>query len=115
MVISSTVDTDHLIYALLQGTKIEQSLLKELMGNIDGYFGEYGLEMKAIADYFGLDLGMLVTLNLSYELRRVCETVCNNGTCQSRQWVLQALASLCRISIITHFTSSSLSPSPQLS
>ena len=42
------------------------------MANIDGYFGELGLEMKAIADYFGIDLGIIVTLNLSYELRKVC-------------------------------------------
>ena len=41
------------------------------MGNIDGYFGDYGLEMKAIADFFGIDLGVVISLNLSYELRRV--------------------------------------------
>ena len=52
-------------------TKIEQSLLAKLLGSMDTYFGEYGLEMKAIADYLGIDLGIVVTLNLSYELRRV--------------------------------------------
>ena len=41
------------------------------MSNVTAYFGEYGIEMKAIADYFGIDLGVIVTLNLSYELRRV--------------------------------------------
>ena len=53
------------------GTKIEQSLLVKLMSNMNHYFGEYGEEMKAIANFFGIDLGLIVTLNLSYELRRV--------------------------------------------
>lgn len=35
------------------------------------YFGEYGVEMKAIADFFEIDVGIIVTLNLGYELRRV--------------------------------------------
>ncbi len=46
-------------------------MLDELLSNIQTYFGEYGLEMKAIAEYFGIDLGIVVTINLSYELRRV--------------------------------------------
>lgn len=41
------------------------------MGNLDGYFGEFGEEMKAIADYMDIDLGIIVSLNLAYELRRV--------------------------------------------
>lgn len=44
----------------------------KLMANLDGYFGELGEEMKAIAEYLGIDLGIIVSLNLSYELRRVC-------------------------------------------
>lgn len=38
---------------------------------MNGYFGEYGAEIKSIADFLGIDLGIVVTLNLSYELRRV--------------------------------------------
>ena len=47
------------------------SALEEFMSDLEGYFGEYGLEMKAIAEYLGIDVGVIVTLNLSYELRRV--------------------------------------------
>lgn len=47
------------------------SALKDLLSDISGYLGEYGLEMKAIADFLGIDVGIIVTLNLSYELRRV--------------------------------------------
>ncbi len=55
----------------MQGTKIQQDALKELMSGVEGYFGELGLEMKAIAEYFNINLGVIVTLNLAYELRRV--------------------------------------------
>ena len=41
------------------------------MGDLKGYFGELGEEMEAIANYLDIDLGVIVTLNLSYELRRV--------------------------------------------
>ena len=41
------------------------------MGDLNGYFGELGEEMEAIANYLDIDLGVVVTLNLSYELRRV--------------------------------------------
>lgn len=54
-----------------QENKIEKSLLKTLLGDLNTYFGEYGVEMKAIAEYLGIDIGIIVTLNLSYELRRV--------------------------------------------
>lgn len=47
------------------------STLKELLSDMDGYFGEYGQEMKGIADFFGIDLGIVVTLNMAYDLRRV--------------------------------------------
>lgn len=59
------------IFLVVQGTKIEQSAMNTFLSDMNGYFGEYGLEMKAIADFFGIDLGIVVTLNLSYELRRV--------------------------------------------
>lgn len=45
--------------------------MNTFLSDMNGYFGEYGLEMKAIADFFGIELGIVVTLNLSYELRRV--------------------------------------------
>lgn len=41
------------------------------MADLDKYMGEYGREIKGIAEYTKLDLGMLVGLNLAYELRRV--------------------------------------------
>jgi len=42
------------------------------MANFDGLMGELGQELRGIAEYWGIDLGLLVGLNLSYELRRVC-------------------------------------------
>ena len=50
------------------------------MGDLDGYFGELGQEMRAIADYLNIDLGIIVTLNFAYELRRVCSDAQNNVT-----------------------------------
>ena len=41
------------------------------MGDLDGYFGELGQEMRAIAECLDVDLGIVVTLNFAYELRRV--------------------------------------------
>ena len=45
--------------------------LAELMSNVKGYFGDYGLEMESIAQFLGIDVGIIITLNLSYDLRRV--------------------------------------------
>ena len=41
------------------------------MRDVDGYLGELGQEMKGVADYWNIDLGIVVGLNLIYELRRV--------------------------------------------
>lgn len=41
------------------------------MENFDDLMGELGEELRGIAEYWGIDLGLLVGLNLSYELRRV--------------------------------------------
>lgn len=41
------------------------------MRDVDGYLGELGQEMKGVADYWNVDLGVVVGLNLIYELRRV--------------------------------------------
>ena len=41
------------------------------MTNFDSLMGEVGEELRGIAEYWGIDLGLLVGLNLSYELRRV--------------------------------------------
>ena len=41
------------------------------MANFDDPMGELGEELRGIAEYWGIDLGLLVGLNLSYELRRV--------------------------------------------
>lgn len=46
-------------------------MVDRLMGDLDSFFGELGKEMKAIADYFDIDLGIVVSLNFAYELRRV--------------------------------------------
>ena len=44
------------------------------MADLDKYLGEYGQEMKAIADYWTIDLGIIVGLNFAYEFRRVSST-----------------------------------------
>ena len=41
------------------------------MADLDHYLGELGEEMRAIAEYWGVDLGIIVGLNFAYELRRV--------------------------------------------
>ena len=41
------------------------------MANFDDLMGELGQELKGIAEYWGVDLGLIVGLNLSYEMRRV--------------------------------------------
>ncbi len=46
-------------------------VIDKLMGDLNGYFGDLGEEMEAIANYLDIDLGIIVTLNLAYELRRV--------------------------------------------
>lgn len=46
-------------------------IVEKLMADLNGFFGELGQEMQAIADYFKLDLGIIVSLNFAYELRRV--------------------------------------------
>jgi hypothetical protein len=46
-------------------------VIDKLMGDLNGYFGDLGEEMEAIANYLDVDLGIIVTLNLAYELRRV--------------------------------------------
>ncbi|XP_064402990.1 N-acylethanolamine-hydrolyzing acid amidase-like [Halichondria panicea] len=58
-------------YFYQQAPKIVNDLLKVLMADLDGYFGELGQEMKAIADYWEVDLGIVVSLNLAYVLRRL--------------------------------------------
>lgn len=52
------------------------------MGDLNGYFGELGQEMKAISDYLEIDLGVVVALNFAYELRRVSRycNICLHAT-----------------------------------
>lgn len=64
-----------------QGPKVDA--LQQLLGDMNGYFGEYGAEMKSIAEFLGIDLGIVVTLNLSYELRRVSSYL-YTCTCKNR-------------------------------
>ena len=56
---------------LKQAPKAVGDLLKVIMADLDSYMGELGQEMRAIADYMEVDLGIVVTLNFAYELRRV--------------------------------------------
>ena len=62
-------------YIYMQIPKELSEVFDELMGDLDGYFGELGQEMKAIAECLNVDLGIVVTLNFAYELRRVCLVV----------------------------------------
>jgi len=47
-----------------------------LMADLDGFLGELGQEMRAVADYWQIDLGIIVALNFAYELRRVLNINC---------------------------------------
>ena len=58
-----------------QAPKPVRWLLDEIMADLDNLLGELGQEMRAIADYWQIDLGIVVTLNFAYELREVCVCV----------------------------------------
>jgi len=60
-----------------QAPPMVAGLLKTLMADLDGYLGELGVEMKTIAEYLEIDLGVIVSLNFAYELRRVSSLYCN--------------------------------------
>lgn len=64
---------------MLQAPKPVRDLLDKIAADLDGLLGELGLEMRAIADYWKVDLGIIVTLNFAYELRKVCILVSNNN------------------------------------
>jgi len=61
---------------MLQAPKIVRELLEMLMTDLDGFLGELGQEMRAVADYWQIDLGIIVALNFAYELRRVLNINC---------------------------------------
>ncbi|XP_065911748.1 N-acylethanolamine-hydrolyzing acid amidase-like [Dysidea avara] len=52
-------------------SKTVQLLLESIMANFDSLMGELGQELRGIAEYWGIDLGLIVGLNLSYEMRRI--------------------------------------------
>ena len=52
-------------------SKLAQELLEKIGADLDGLLGDLGKEMRAIADYWQIDLGIVVSLNFAYELRRV--------------------------------------------
>ena len=62
--------------ACIQMPKEIGEVLDVLMGDLDSYLGELGEEMRAIAECLDIDLGVVVTLNFAYELRRVCSILC---------------------------------------
>ena len=45
------------------------------MAVLDDLLGELGEEMRSIANYWQIDLGIVVSLNFAYELRKVCQPV----------------------------------------
>ncbi len=57
----------------MQAPKFVDDVLKVVMGDLDGYLGELGEEMRAIADYWEVDIGIVVSLNFAYVLRRVSD------------------------------------------
>ena len=46
-------------------------LVKVVMASFDDLLGEIGQELKGIAEYWKVDLGLVVGLNFAYEFRRV--------------------------------------------
>ena len=66
-------DNHYTSFSLVQqAPKPVRWLLDEIMADLDNLLGELGQEMRAIADYWQIDLGIVVTLNFAYELREVC-------------------------------------------
>ena len=53
-------------------SKLVQELIEIITADLDGLLGDLGKEMRSIADYWKIDLGIVVSLNFAYELRRVC-------------------------------------------
>ena len=60
-------------------SKEEEKVLEKIMASFDSHLGELGEEMKSIADYWGIDLGVIVGLNFAYEMRRVSVCQCAVG------------------------------------
>ncbi len=58
-------------FVFVQAPKVVDDVLRVIMGDLDGYLGELGEEMRAIADYWDVDIGIVVALNFAYVLRRV--------------------------------------------
>lgn len=48
------------------------------MGSLDDLLGELGREMRAVANYWQIDLGIVVTLNFIYELRKASYLTCRS-------------------------------------
>lgn len=46
-------------------------IIEFVMRDLDKYFGDLGKEMTSISEYTGIDLGMVVGLNIALELRRL--------------------------------------------
>lgn len=46
-------------------------MLEKIGADLDALLGDLGKEMKSVADYWKIDLGIVVSLNFAYELRRV--------------------------------------------
>jgi hypothetical protein len=46
------------------------TIIEAIAGDLDRYLGDYGKEIRGIADAFGMPVGAAVGLNFAYELRR---------------------------------------------
>lgn len=63
--------TGAFVHSRLQTSKEMLAVIEVIMGDVDGYLGELGKEMRGVAEYWQVDLGIVVGINLIYELRRV--------------------------------------------
>lgn len=58
--------------------KIAVEALQLIAARLDNLLGDYGKEIRGISEAMGVDLGTLVILNFSYELRSLGGPPANN-------------------------------------
>ena len=62
----------HVKLCVYQFTDLERLYVKKILANLDKVMGnEFGEEIRGIADYWNIDVGIIVGMNIIPETRRV--------------------------------------------
>ena len=57
---------------LYQYTDLERIYVNDILANLDNVMGpEMGAEMRGIANYWNIDVGIILGINIMYETRKV--------------------------------------------